>query len=147
MKELLLVFFLIFLFPSISLADQTMVQIWNKSPKLEKKAFTTGYVHGRIASDSRWYNIVCEDHKPENKDLCRRIALEFSPEETSDMTIAEIDISVFDYVNAVFSREKYQHIDFYKVLDIAYIATIYRTKESQFWERIEKLGQSSETQE
>ncbi len=55
------------------------------------------------------------------------------------MTIGEIQSSVYDYVNTVFSREKYKKLDVYEVLNIAYIATVYSTLESEFWEQIEML--------
>lgn len=106
MKKFLLTFIIIFLFPSISFAEQTIVQTWNESPKSEKEALITGYVYGRIDNDSTGYNIICNEYKSENKDLCIRIALEFFPEETISMTISEIDISVFDYINAVFFKRK-----------------------------------------
>lgn len=55
------------------------------------------------------------------------------------MTIGEIQSSVYDYVNTVFSREKYKKLDVYEVLNIAYIATVYSALESEFWEQIEML--------
>ncbi len=135
----LLLFILIFLFSSISFAEKTDGQKWAQASVWTKQTFVNGYVWGRVGGDSRWYSIICREKNEEKDDLCSRIKNDFFPDTLRVMTIGEIQSSVYDYVNTVFSREKYKKLDVYEVLNIAYIATVYSTLESEFWEQIEML--------